>query len=387
MASDSSFEGWCGLDKNSAEGNMVWQGYTPKEWEETDVDIEISHCGVCGSDMHVLRKFSFLPSFPHINQQPTLTIISFSKIGSGWGPTSYPIVVGHEIVGKAIRVGSAVSQSSGASAIRVGDRVGVGAQAGSCLRPDCAQCTNSEEQFCKNNFVMTYNGTWPSGATAQGGYAKYWRGAGHFVFRIPEEIPSEEAAPMLCGGVTVYSPLKQNGVGPGKRVGVIGIGGLGHMAIMFAKALGAERVVAISRNDGKKSDALQMGADELIATDTDEEWSQKSANSLDVIICTVSSPKMPFGEYLNLLDVGGTFVQVGAPDDVLPPFVAMALIMKKVKIVGSLIGSPAEIREMFEVAARQKVKPWVQKRAMKDANQVILDFEAGMPRYRYVLEN
>lgn len=265
--------------------------------------------------------------------------------------------------------------------------MGVGAQAGSCLRPDCAQCANSEEQFCKNNFVMTYNGTWPSGATAQGGYAKYWRGAGHFVFRIPEEIPSEEAAPMLCGGVTVYSPLKQNGVGPGKRVGVIGIGGLGHMAIMFAKALGAERVVAISRNDAKKSDALQMGADELIATDTDEEWSQKSANSLDVIICTVSSPKMPFGEYLNLLDVGGTFVQVGAPDDVLPPFVAMALIMKKVKIVGSLIGSPAEIREMFEVAARQKVKPWVQKRAMKDANQVILDFEAGMPRYRYVLEN
>lgn len=192
---------------------------------------------------------------------------------------------------------------------------------------------------------------------------------------------------MLCGGVTVYSPLKQNGVGPGKRVGVIGIGGLGHMAIMFAKALGAERVVAISRNDAKKSDALQMGADELIATDGDEEWSQKFANSLDVIICTVSSPKMPFGEYLNLLDVGGTFVQVGAPDDVLPPFVAMALIMKKVKIVGSLIGSPAEIREMFEVAARQKVKPWVQKRAMKDANQVILDFEAGMPRYRYVLEN
>ncbi|GIZ45711.1 hypothetical protein CKM354_000886600 [Cercospora kikuchii] len=355
MASDSAFEGWCGLDKHSAEGNMVWQGYQPKEFEETDVDIEISHCGVCGSDIHMLR--------------------------SGWGPTDYPVVVGHEIVGKAIRVGKDVK-----TGIKVGDRVGVGAQAGSCLKGDCYQCENDEEQYCKNGFVMTYGSKWPSGAKAQGGYAKYWRGSGHFVFNIPDAIPSEQAAPMLCGGVTVYAPLKQNGVGPGKRVGVIGIGGLGHMALMFSKALGADKVVAISRNDSKKEDALKMGADDLIATG-EEGWNEKHKNSLDVIICTVSSPKMPLGGYLDLLDVGGTFVQVGAPDDVLPPFLAFALIMKKCKIVGSLIGSPAEIREMFELAASQKVQPWIEERDMKDANKTIVDFEAGKPRYRYVLKN
>jgi alcohol dehydrogenase (NADP+) len=120
--------------------------------------------------------------------------------------TDYPVVVGHEIVGKAVRVGKNVT-----SGIQVGDRVGVGAQAGSCLRGDCEQCTHDDEQYCKNNFVMTYTGKWPSGAKAQGGYAKYWRGSGHFVFNIPESIPSEEAAPMLCGGVTVYAPLKQHG--------------------------------------------------------------------------------------------------------------------------------------------------------------------------------
>ncbi|KAK4502367.1 hypothetical protein PRZ48_005792 [Zasmidium cellare] len=355
MASDSAFEGWCGLAPDSADGKMVWQGYEPKPWEEDDVDIEISHCGVCGSDMHVLR--------------------------SGWGPTDYPVVVGHEIVGKAIRVGSSVK-----SGIKVGDRVGVGAQSGSCLRGDCDQCQHDDEQYCKNAFTMTYGSKYPSGAKAQGGYAKFWRGQGHFVFKIPDSIPSEEAAPMLCGGVTVYAPLKQNGVGPGKRVGVIGIGGLGHMGIQFAKALGADKVVAISRNLNKKDDALALGADEMIATE-DENFSSAHASSLDVILCTVSSPKMPMSGYLNLLDVGGTFVQLGVPDDELPPFLAFALIMKKAKITGSLIGSPKEIREMFELAAREKVKPWIQERKMSEANQVVVDFEKGLPRYRYVLVN
>lgn len=184
----------------------------------------------------------------------------------------------------------------------------------------------------------------------------------------------------------VYAPLKQNGVGPGKRVGIVGIGGLGHMGLMFAKALGADRVVAISRNMNKKDDALKMGADDMIATE-EEGWDEKHKNSLDVIISTVSSPKLPLMGYFNVLDIGGTYVQVGAPDDPIPPFLAMALIMKKVKMVGSLIGSPKEIREMFEVAEKMKVKPWIQKRPMAEANQVVVDFEKGLPRYRYVLCN
>lgn len=300
---------------------------------------------------------------------------------SGWFPTDYPVVVGHEIVGKAIRVGKDVK-----TGIKVGDRVGVGAQSGSCLKGDCDQCQHDDEQYCKNAFTMTYGGKYPSGAKAQGGYAKFWRGQGHFVFRIPDSIPSEEAAPMLCGGVTVYAPLKQNGVGPGKRVGIIGIGGLGHMGIMFARALGADKVVAISRNLSKQDDALKLGADEMIATEA-ENWDAAHTGSLDVILCTVSSPKMPMSAYLNLLDVGGTFVQLGAPDDTLPPFAAFSLIMKKAKITGSLIGSPKEIREMFELAEKQKVKPWINKRPMSEANQVVVDFENGLPRYRYVLCN
>ena len=164
------------------------------------------------------------------------------------------------------------------------------------------------------------------------------------------------------------------------------LAGLGHMGIMFAKALGADKVVAISRTAEKKEDALKMGADDLIATE-EEGWNTKNANSLDVIVSTVSSPKMPFAQYLELIDIGGTFVQVGAPDEPIPPFVAFALIMKKIKIAGSLIGSPKEIEEMLQLAADKNVQAWIQTRPMKDANQVIQDFEAGKPRYRYCLVN
>ena len=243
---------------------------------------QISHCGVCGSDLHTLS--------------------------SGWGPTSYPIVVGHEIVGKATRVGKDVK-----SGIKVGDRVGVGAQSGSCLRGDCYQCQHDFEEHCQNDMVGTYGAKWPSGHTSMGGYAKYWRGRGHFVFKIPDSIPSELAAPMLCGGVTVYSPLVQNGCGPGKRVGIVGIGGLGHFGILFAKALGASKVVAISRNSKKKEDVMKMGADDLIATEEDKDWASKNGNSLDLIISTVYAPNLPLQEYLTLLDIRGTFIQVGAP--------------------------------------------------------------------------
>lgn len=159
------------------------------------------------------------------------------------------------------------------------------------------------------------------------------------------------------------------------------------MGIMFARALGAAKISAISRTSSKKSDALKLGADHLIAIEEEENWSETYKNSLDVIICTVSSPNMPFTEYLNLLDVGGVFVQVGAPDEALPPVVPFALIMKKVAVKGSLIGSPREIRDMLEVAARHKVRPWVQRRSMAEANRVIVEFEEGMPRYRFVLCN
>ena len=302
-------------------------------------------------------------------------------LSSGWGATDYPIVVGHEIVGKAVRVGKKVS------GIKEGDRVGVGAQSGSCLRADCDTCQNDMEQHCRNGNIGTYGSKWPSGDKSWGGYASHWRGQGHFVFKIPDEIPSQDAAPMLCGGITVFSPLKQNGCGPGKRVGIVGIGGLGHFGILFAKALGADKVVAISRKNEKREDAFKLGADEFIATDEDKEWDTKHASSLDLIISTVSSPKLPLMGYLSLLDIGGQFIQVGAPEDPIPQFMAFSLIAKKVKIGGSMIGSPAEIREMLALAAKLKIKPWIQQKPMKEANKAIVDFEKGLPRYRFVLAN
>ena len=169
-------------------------------------------------------------------------------------------------------------------------------------------------------------------------------------------------------------------------MGIVGIGGLGHFGLLFAKALGADKVVAISRTDAKKADALKLGADDFIAT-AEEDWAKKHASSLDLIVSTVSSPSLPLGGYLSLLDFGGKFIQVGLPEDNMPQFTAFALIMKKVSIGGSLIGSPNEIREMLQLAADKGVHPWINEKPMADANKAILDFEAGLPRYRMVLKN
>jgi len=356
MASNFTFQGWMGLDKDADKGKMVWQSYDPKPFEETDVDIKITHCGICGSDLHTLR--------------------------SGWGASNYPVCVGHEIVGTAVRVGSKVENG-----IKVGDRVGVGAQSGSCLKPDCEECSHDSENYCQAKQTGTYNSKWPDGSKSFGGYADYWRGHSHFVFKIPDALPSDIAAPMLCGGITAFSPLMQYGAGPGKKVGIVGLGGLGHFGVMGAKALNVDKLVVISRSSSKKADAMKMGADDFIATDEDKGWNRKYRQSLDLIICTVSSPKMPFVQYMQLLRVGGTFVQIGAPEDNIPSFNVFSLISKKIHITGSSIGSPKEIRQMLELFAKKKVWTWNNNYPMKEANRAIVDMEGGQARYRIVLVN
>lgn len=355
--SDTKFQGWLGKDEHSIKGQMQWGEFEPKKWSEDDVDIEISHCGICGSDLHTLK--------------------------SGWGETPYPCVVGHEIIGKAVRVGKNVKH------IKEGARVGVGAQARSCLQSDCPDCTNNLEPYCAREVTNTYGSVYPRGeGKSYGGYATHNRTNGHFVLLIPDGLDSADAAPMMCGGITVYSPLKQNGCGPGKTVGVIGVGGLGHFAVLFAKALGADRVVGISRKAEKREDVLSLGADEYIATDEDKDWASKNRRSLDLIVCTVSSANMPLDDYLKLLKTKGTFIQVGAPDrGELPHVNAFTLLANGIKLGGSAIGAPNEIAEMLQLAADKKVKPWVEKRSMKDANQVVVDMVEGKARYRYVLEN
>lgn len=213
---------------------------------------------------------------------------------------------------------------------------------------------------------------------------------GSFVFSIPEKLPSHEAAPMLCAGVTVYSPLKRHGAGPGRTVGVVGLGGLGHFAVLFAKALGADKVVVISRSNSKKDDAMKIGADDFVATGEDKGWDAPSgrlANSLDLIVSTVSSPDMPLSGYLNLLRFEGTFVQVGASMEPMPGVAAFSIIPKRAKITGSLIGSREEINEMLQLAADKGIKPWVEQRPMEDANAALEDMEHGLARYRYCLVN
>lgn len=190
--------------------------------------------------------------------------------------------------------------------------MGVGAQARSCLKPDCPDCSTGRENYCRNGTVNTYGSLYPDGeGKSYGGYADYNRTNAHFVFKIPDSLPSEAAAPMLCGGITVYSPLKRNGCGPGKSVGIVGVGGLGHFAVLFAKALGADTVVGISRKASKKDEVLKLGADKYIATDDDKDWEKTNARTLDLIISTVSSDKMPLTGYLSLLKIEGTLIQVG----------------------------------------------------------------------------
>ncbi|KAF2636348.1 cinnamyl alcohol dehydrogenase [Massarina eburnea CBS 473.64] len=356
MTSPETFNGWLGHDSKSVQGNLRWESFAPKPFAETDVDIKISHCGICGSDLHTLR--------------------------SGWGPTHYPICVGHEIVGHVVRVGNVAS-----SRLQIGDRVGVGAQAFSCQKEDCDECSSGLQQYCKG-FVGTYNGKYEdSGYWSMGGYADHARVPAAFAVKIPKTLKSEDAAPMMCGGITVYAPLKNNGAGPGKRVGIVGLGGLGHFGVLFAKALGCEQVVAISRGRNKEKDARAMGATEYIATAEDENWDKKHAKSLDLIVSTVSSPDLPLAEYLSLLRTNGQFIQVGAPEDKLPAFAAFALIGQGCKLGGSLIGSPKEIEDMLAFAAEKGIKPWVQTQPMEEANKGVVEMDKGSARYRIVLVN
>ncbi|KAM5463670.1 putative alcohol dehydrogenase (NADP(+)) [Microsporum audouinii] len=356
---DIIFKGWV---STSATSSLTFTTYEPKNFSGSDVDIAISHCGICGSDIHTVR--------------------------SGWGPTNYPCVVGHEIIGHIIRVGSDVAKlDSPSRELKVGDRVGVGAQSGSCLRVDCEECSSGLDNYCQR-MTGTYNGKYPDGSKSYGGYADYWRGPAWFVFKIPDGLPSAIAAPLLCGGATVFSPLLRGGAGPGKSVGVIGIGGLGHMGLLFAKAMKCDKVVAISRTSSKKSDALSgLGADAFIATDEEKNWAKARSRTLDLIICTVSSGNMPIEKYLRLLKRGGEFIQVGAPEDPLPAFRVGVMMGKGLKIGASAIGSTGEIRAMLKFANEQGIHPWVQERPMGDVKQALTDMHEGKARYRYVLVN
>lgn len=257
------FQGWVGHDKESVNGKLVWGDFKPKRWEETDIDIKITHSGMCASDLHTLS--------------------------SGWYKTPYPVVVGHEIVGRVVRVGSKAVGDH-----KVGDRVGVGCLTDCCMSVQsepCDRCAEGQENYCRKA-KWTYPGPHHNGDKGWGGYATFHRCPGRFAFKIPDAIDSAQAATLMCAGVTMFAPLKHNGVGPGKSVGIVGIGGLGHYGVLLAKAMGADYVVAISRKRSKKDEALALGADDYIATDEDDKWDRKFRGKLDLIISTIASSKV-----------------------------------------------------------------------------------------------
>ncbi|KAH8079866.1 GroES-like protein [Filobasidium floriforme] len=323
-----------------------------------DVTIAIEYCGVCGSDMHT--------------------------VSGGWGPLKNDWVCpGHEIVGKVIAVGP-----EAADEFKIGSIAGVGAQVESCL--ECERCKGDNENYCPEQHD-TYNDTNAAGDVLQGGYSTHIRADKRFVFNIPSAIAPQDAAPILCAGITVYSPLKRNGTGPGKLVGIVGMGGLGHFAVQFAKALGAE-VVLFSHSPGKASDALRLGADKFIATG-DKDFAKTAGfgaankgREFDFILSCADSNAIPLDQFLPLLKVGGRMTTVGLPDQ---PFsiAGFAFAGNSAAFGGSHLGSKKEMLEMLDLAAEKNIKPIIHEvLPMSRAGDAIEGVAKNTVRYRYVLK-
>ncbi|KAK4163885.1 chaperonin 10-like protein [Cladorrhinum sp. PSN259] len=327
--------------------------FQPKPFGDYDVDIKVEACGVCGSDVHT--------------------------INGGWGEQKFPLAVGHEIVGTAIRVGPKVTL------VKEGQRVGVGAQSYSCL--DCRQCKNDNETYCTKQ-LDTYGAVWPdTGIVSQGGYSSHVRTHEHWVFPIPDALPSTVAAPMLCAGLTAFSPLVRNGAGPGKKVGIVGLGGIGHLGLLFSKALGAETWV-ISRTHAKEADALAMGADGFLAT-SDPNWNEGSHKmSFDLIVNTANSFEgFDLDAYLSLLDVHAKWVSVGLPEGDGIKVRNQTFLSNGCFFGSSHLGSRKEVLAMLQLAADKGIKTWVQEVKITKENlaETLTKLHKNDVRYRYCL--
>src|SRR3954462_6339357 len=313
-----------------------------------DVLIEIEYAGICHSDIHT--------------------------VNGDWGPQPFPVVPGHEIVGVVREVGAAVTRH------RVGDRVGVGCMVNSCGR--CANCRSGDEQYCLNGMVPTYAGTDRDGTTTQGGYSSLVVVDADFVLRVPEGIDPAAAAPLLYAGITTYSPLRRWGAGPGKRVAVVGLGGLGHMAVKLGAAMGAE-VTVLSQSLKKQEDGLRLGATSYFATSDPDTFAQL-AGRFDLIVNTVSAP-IDVDAYLSLLAVDGALVNVGAPAEPLSLNV-MSLIGHRRTYAGSMIGGIALTQEMLEFCAEHGIGAEVEVIAADRINDAYERVLASDVRYRFVID-
>lgn len=345
----------------AVDGKANWNkpklvSYPHKEIKPTDVVLENICCGLCGTDIHAAQE--------------------------NWGEVKRKdLVVGHEIIGKVIAVGDEVKN------IKLGQRVGIGAASNSCCA--CSRCDNNNEQYCGKG-VQTYNGvdSFANGYITQGGYASHSIANEQFVFPIPDGLSSEEAAPLMCAGLTVYSPLVRN-IGHLKNptVAVVGIGGLGHLALQFAKALGAE-VYAFSRSSSKKKEAKSFGVDGFVATAEESDWSDKYYDKFDLILnCASRVDGFALDQYLHTLKVDGRFVSVGLPPaedkfEVTP----FSFLSNGGSFGSSLLGSKSEALDMLKLAAEKGVKPMIEKIPISEeaCNTALTRCEDGDVRYRFV---
>ncbi|HEV7173576.1 NAD(P)-dependent alcohol dehydrogenase [Pedococcus sp.] len=313
-----------------------------------DVLIEIKFAGICHSDIHTVR--------------------------GEWGEASYPLAPGHEIAGIVAEVGSEVTKYA------VGDRVGVGCMVNSC--GECVNCRKGEEQFCVKGNIGTYGSVDRDGTITQGGYSTHIVVTEDFVLRIPDGIDLDVAAPLLCAGITTYSPLNHWGAGPGKKVAVVGLGGLGHMAVKIAHAMGAE-VTVLSQSLKKQEDGLRLGADHYFAT-SDPSTFETLAGRFDLIVNTVSA-SIDVNAYLGLLAVDGALVNVGAPPEPLP-VQAFSLIGGRRSFAGSLIGGIRETQEMLDFCAEHGLGAEIEVISADQINEAYERVLASDVRYRFVID-
>ena len=340
-----------GYAAQSATTPMAPFSFERREPGQLDVAFDILHCGVCHSDLHTAR--------------------------GEWGNTIYPSVPGHEIVGRVTAVGDLVSK------FKVGDLVGVGCMVDSCQH--CKPCADGIEQFCENGFTGTYNGPEQgTGATTYGGYSSTMVVRESFALHIShDENQLAAVAPLLCAGITTYSPLHQWGVGPGHKVGIVGLGGLGHMGVKIAAAMGAH-VVLFTTSSSKREDALRLGAKEVVVSKNPEEMAAH-LGSFDFILNTVAAPHS-LDAFLVLLKLDGTMTLVGAPATPHPSPNVFNLIMKRRRLAGSLIGGIKETQEMLDFCAQHKIVSDIEVIRMDEIETAYERMLKGDVKYRFVID-
>lgn len=321
-----------------------------RDLQSDDVQIDILFCGVCHSDLHTARN--------------------------DWGGTVYPVVPGHEIVGRVTAVGKDVTR------FREGDLVGVGCLVDSCQH--CSACDEGLEQYCEKGFIGTYNSKEKqTGGMTYGGYSNNIIVRDKFVLRIPDNLDPAGAAPLLCAGITTWSPLRQWKVGPGQKVGIVGLGGLGHMGLKLARALGAH-VVLFTTSPGKREDAMRLGANEVVVSKNASEMAAHR-NSFDFILNTVAAPHS-LDPFLGLLKRDGTMTLVGAPASPHPSPQVFNLIMQRRRLAGSLIGGIAETQEMLDFCGERGIVSDIEMIRIQDINEAYERMLKSDVKYRFVID-